>query len=180
MLVDYVNSELKKKERIVVENDGWVALVPFWAVWPYEVMILPKRQILRFQDMDLELKTQLADCTKRLLIKYDNLFQCSFPYSMGYHGTLPLILTLTLPGSKVSRFRLSLLLGAPTGQYLNEDCSHWVFHAIYYPPLLRSATVKKFMVGYEMLAQAQRDISPEQVRTSPIPLRSISSTRGEY
>ncbi|XP_027206816.2 galactose-1-phosphate uridylyltransferase [Penaeus vannamei] len=137
MLMDYVNKELEKKERLVVTNDDWVVVVPYWAVWPYETMVLPRRHVSRMTDLTETEKTSLADIIKRLTTKYDNLFECSFPYSMGWHG-------------------------APTGPCLQDDVQHWVFHGCYYPPLLRSATVKKFMVGYEMLAQAQRDLTAEQ------------------
>lgn len=137
LLVDYVAQELEKRERIVLESDHWVALVPFWAVWPYETMLAPKRHITRLYELNAAEKADLADVMKRLLTKYDNLFETSFPYSMGWHG-------------------------APTGKHLNEDVSHWQLHAAYLPPLLRSATVKKFMVGYEMLALPQRDLTPEQ------------------
>jgi len=137
LLMDYVQLELKEKERIVVENADWVVVVPYWAVWPFETMLLPKKQVLRIQDLNDQERNSLADIIKRLLTKYDNLFQVSFPYSMGWHG-------------------------APNGDYLSRDNKHWVLHASYYPPLLRSATVKKFMVGYEMLAQAQRDLTAEQ------------------
>lgn len=137
MLMDYVNRELEKKERLVVTNDDWVVVVPYWAVWPYETMVLPRRHVSRMTDLTETEKTSLADIVKKLTTKYDNLFECSFPYSMGWHG-------------------------APTGPCLQDDVQHWVFHGSYYPPLLRSATVKKFMVGYEMLAQAQRDLTAEQ------------------
>lgn len=137
MLMDYVNRELEKKERLVVTNDDWVIVVPYWAVWPYETMVLPRRHVSRMTDLTETEKTSLADIVKKLTTKYDNLFECSFPYSMGWHG-------------------------APTGPCLQDDVQHWVFHGSYYPPLLRSATVKKFMVGYEMLAQAQRDLTAEQ------------------
>jgi UDPglucose--hexose-1-phosphate uridylyltransferase len=86
LLLDYVSQELIKKVRIVVQNDNWVVLVPYWAVWPFETMILPKRQVLRLQDLNESEKCDLADAMKRLLIKYDNLFEVSFPYSMGWHG----------------------------------------------------------------------------------------------
>jgi UDPglucose--hexose-1-phosphate uridylyltransferase len=134
LLMDYLNRELQNGERVIVENDGWVALVPYWATWPYEILLLPRRQVLRLPDLTDGDRISLADILKRMLTRYDNLFQVSFPYSMGWHG-------------------------AP-----NEagDFSHWQLHAHFYPPLLRSATVKKFMVGYEMLGEAQRDITPEQ------------------
>ncbi|KAJ8304667.1 hypothetical protein KUTeg_018250 [Tegillarca granosa] len=131
MLVDYVKQECQKK------NEHWLWLVPYWAVWPYETMLLPKRHVLRIEDLNDEERNALADIMKKLLTKYDNMFETSFPYSMGWHG-------------------------APTGKRMNEDNKHWQLHALYYPPLLRSATVKKFMVGYEMLAQAQRDLTAEQ------------------
>ncbi|KAF5281026.1 hypothetical protein FQA39_LY05231 [Lamprigera yunnana] len=137
MLHDYMQKELKEKERLVYENQEWVVLVPYWAVWPFETMLLPKRHVQRFTDCDHVQKLQLAVAMRVLIAKYDNLFKCSFPYSMGWHG-------------------------APTGLSLNEDQSHWTFHGAYYPPLLRSATVKKFMVGYEMFAQSQRDLTAEK------------------
>ena len=136
LLVKYLNLELTKKERIVVENDHWLAVVPYWAVWPYETLLLPKRHVLRLPDLTRKEQESLAVIMKLLVTKYDNLFQCSFPYSMGWHG-------------------------APTGSD-DTDCSHWQLHAQYYPPLLRSATIKKFMVGYEMLASPQRDLTAEQ------------------
>jgi UDPglucose--hexose-1-phosphate uridylyltransferase len=134
LLLDYVRTELARGERIVDCNADWVVLVPFWAIWPYEVMVLPREPVLRLYDLSSLQRDRLAAITQRFLQAYDALFQCSFPYSMGWHG-------------------------APTdaGNY-----AHWQLHAHYYPPLLRSATVRKFMVGYELLAEAQRDITPEQ------------------
>jgi UDPglucose--hexose-1-phosphate uridylyltransferase len=124
-----------------VENEGWVAVVPWWAVWPYETLLLPKRHIIRLEDCNEQDKKTLADIIKRLTSKYDNLFHVSFPYSMGWHGKfISNYLYRKLSCNETS-------LGAPTGEYLGKDCKHWVFHGIYYPPLLRSATVKKFMVG---------------------------------
>ncbi|XP_064608596.1 galactose-1-phosphate uridylyltransferase-like [Liolophura sinensis] len=138
MLVDYVKQEISKRtERVLLENESWVWLVPYWAVWPYETMLLPKRHVPSLTDLTDAEKTALADIMKKLLTKYDNLFEVSFPYSMGWHG-------------------------APTGSKASQDNNHWQLHALYFPPLLRSATVKKFMVGYEMLAQAQRDLTAEQ------------------
>ncbi|XP_019638565.1 PREDICTED: galactose-1-phosphate uridylyltransferase-like [Branchiostoma belcheri] len=137
MLVDYYNLEKEKRVRIVVENEDWLVVVPYWAVWPYETLVLPRRHVLRLPDLTSSERDALADITKRLLCKYDNLFEVSFPYSMGWHG-------------------------APTGDLTDAENSHWQLHAHYYPPLLRSATVKKFMVGFEMLAQAQRDLTAEQ------------------
>lgn len=137
MLIEYLKRELEAQVRVVVENKDWAVLVPFWAVWPYEMMLLPKRHIVRMSDITEEETKTMAEIMKMLLIKYDNLFECNFPYSMGFHF-------------------------APTGTYLKEDCSHWQFHAIYLPPLLRNAQVKKHMVGYELLAQVQRDLTPEK------------------
>eukprot|EP00049_Salpingoeca_infusionum_P011261 m.193766 g.193766 ORF g.193766 m.193766 type:complete len:145 (-) comp14883_c0_seq2:234-668(-) len=107
------------------------------AFWPYETMLLPKRHVLRLTDLTDDEKTSLAVAMKALLIKYDNLFETSFPYSMGWHG-------------------------APTGDSKDADCTHWQLHAIYYPPLLRSAAVRKFVAGYELHAEAQRDLTAEQ------------------
>ncbi|XP_065336024.1 galactose-1-phosphate uridylyltransferase [Cloeon dipterum] len=143
LLKDYVTQECSKKERIVFSNSDWVVLVPYWALWPFETMILPipKEESVplpkRMTDLSADQIESLAEAVKVITTKYDNLFNTSFPYSMGWHG-------------------------APTGKYLAENMNHWVFHGIYYPPLLRSATIKKFMVGYELLAQAQRDLTAEQ------------------
>jgi len=133
LLLDYLEEELSKRERIVSENDQWAVVVPYWAIWPYETMLIPKKHTRRLSDLSLIQKEGLADIMKTLLIKYDNIFQTSFPYSMGWHG-------------------------AP---FLTDDTDHWQVHAHYYPPLLRSASVRKFMVGFEMLGNAQRDITPE-------------------
>jgi UDPglucose--hexose-1-phosphate uridylyltransferase len=133
LLVDDLRWEDRRKVRIVTENDHWVALVPFWAVWPFETLLLPRRHVLRLPDLDEIERDDLARILKRLLVRYDNLFHSSFPYTMGWHG-------------------------AP---HLPGDCSHWQLHAHFYPPLLRSAAIRKFMVGYEMLAEPQRDITPE-------------------
>lgn len=133
MLFDYLTSELEKKERIVVENDSFIALVPFWAVWPFETMIISKRAVSSLLELTDEEKTGLADIYKKLTIKYDNLFEVSFAYSAGVHQ-------------------------APTD---GEEHPEWHLHMHFYPPLLRSASVKKFMVGYEMLGTPQRDITAE-------------------
>lgn len=134
LLVDYVQQELQKKERIVVETTHWVAVVPFWAIWPFETLLLPKTHIKRLTDLNAEQCEDLALILKKLTTRYDNLFSTSFPYSMGFHA-------------------------APFNQDSNE---HWQLHAHFYPPLLRSATVRKFMVGYEMLGESQRDLTAEQ------------------
>jgi len=150
LLLDYAQQEEGKKERIVVSNEDWLAVVPYWAVWPYETMIMPRRRhILRMSCLSSAERESLAGIMKALTIKYDNLFSCSFPYSMGFHG-------------------------APTGPDQDDaDYSYWQFHAIYYPPLLRSASVKKFMVGYEMLANPQRDLTAEQAADK---LRNLPDT----
>ena len=133
LLLQYGKKELRKEERIVEENPSWLAVVPYWAVWPFELLLLPNRDVKRLTGLNSLEKEQLAEILKKLLSRYDNLFQTSFPYSMGWHG-------------------------APFG----EESSHWQLHAHFYPPLLRSASVRKFMVGYELLAEAQRDLTPEQ------------------
>ncbi|MFN8439295.1 MAG: UDP-glucose--hexose-1-phosphate uridylyltransferase [Caldilineaceae bacterium] len=143
LLVDYVELESSRQERIVVENNDWVALVPYWALWPFEILLLPRRPVLRIPDLSSSERDTLSDILKRLLTRYDNLFETSFPYSMGWHG-------------------------APNDA---ADYTHWQLHAHFYPPLLRSATVKKFMVGYEMLGEAQRDLTPEQAAER---LRAVS------
>ncbi len=143
LLMDYTALELEGGERLVVANDSWLALVPYWAVWPFEVLLLPRRPVLRLPDLAGGERDALADILKRLLTRYDNLFETSFPYSMGWHG-------------------------APLD---SDGYPHWQLHAHFYPPLLRSATVKKFMVGYEMLSEPQRDITPEQAAER---LRSLS------
>ncbi len=137
LLIDYLELECQQQERIVEANDDWIAVVPFWAVWPFETLLLPRRHVLRIQDLENRERTALAEIMKKLLTRYDNLFECSFPYSMGWHG-------------------------APTGGTADAEVQHWQLHAHAFPPLLRSATVKKFMVGYEMLAEAQRDLTAEQ------------------
>ncbi len=120
--------------REVVATEHWLAIVPFWAAWPFEVLLLPRSDVRRLPDLDPGQRTDLARALKLLTTRYDNLFQCSFPYSMGWHG-------------------------APFGE---DPAAHWRLHAHFYPPLLRSASVRKFMVGYEMLAEPQRDLTAEQ------------------
>ena len=120
--------------RVVVQTEHWLAIVPYWATWPFETLLLPRFPIRRLPDLTTDQRRELAMVLKALTTRYDNLFSCSFPYSMGWHG-------------------------APFGQH---DDGHWLLHAHFYPPLLRSASVRKFMVGYEMLAEPQRDLTPEQ------------------
>lgn len=129
--------------RVVVETDHWLAIVPFWAAWPFETLLLPTSAVRRLPDLTADQRADLARALGALTIRYDNLFNTSFPYSMGWHG-------------------------APFGQ---ADDGHWQLHAHFYPPLLRSASVRKFMVGYEMLAEAQRDLTPEQAAER---LRAVS------
>jgi UDPglucose--hexose-1-phosphate uridylyltransferase len=134
LLLDYARLEAERGERLVVANPDWLVVVPYWAVWPFETLLLPRRPMLRLPDLTGGERDSLAQIIQQLLIRYDNLFEASFPYSMGWHG-------------------------APT-----DDGAYpgWQLHAHYYPPLLRSATVKKFIVGYEMLAEVQRDLTAEQ------------------
>jgi UDPglucose--hexose-1-phosphate uridylyltransferase len=134
LLIDYLLLETEQQERIVAENELWLAVVPYWAVWPFGMQLLPRRPVLRLPELSDVQRGALAQILKSLLIKYDNLFQASFPYSMGWHG-------------------------APTDGNEHPD---WQLHAHFYPPLLRSSTVKKFMVGYELLAEPQRDLTAEQ------------------
>jgi UDPglucose--hexose-1-phosphate uridylyltransferase len=157
LLVDYANLEAARQApsglqtvRMVVENEHWLAVVPYWAVWPFETLLLPRRHVLRLPDLSDPERDGLAQILKRLLTKYDNLFEVSFPYSMGWHGapTGPSTGSGQVPSTNLEE-------GA-------DDYEHWQLHAHFYPPLLRSATVKKFMVGYEMLAEAQRDLTAEQ------------------
>lgn len=160
LLIDYANLELKQEERIVVQNEYWLAVVPYWAVWPFELLLLPRPHVLRLPDLTNEQRDALADILKKLLIKYDNLFETSFPYSMGWHGAP---FSLNLPQVPSEKPQL--------GKNLREvGADHWQLHAHFYPPLLRSATVKKFLVGYEMLAEAQRDLTAEQ---AAVRLRSL-------
>ena len=134
LLLEYARQEAQNGERTVVINDHWLVVVPYWATWPFETLLMPRHHTLRLPDLEDDRRDALADILKRLLTRYDNLFETSFPYSMGWHG-------------------------APT---MHGDYRHWHLHAHFYPPLLRSATVRKFMVGYELLAEAQRDLTPEQ------------------
>lgn len=134
MLMDVAEREAEAKERVVVETKHWLAIVPWWASWPFETLLLPRFPVQRLPDLDNVQRDDLALALGKLTARYDNLFNCSFPYSMGWHG-------------------------APFTQGPHD---HWQLHAHFYPPLLRSATVRKFMVGYEMMAEPQRDMTPEQ------------------
>ncbi|WP_408634500.1 UDP-glucose--hexose-1-phosphate uridylyltransferase [Paracoccus zhejiangensis] len=150
LLVDYAAAESAQAERVVIENDDWIAVVPWWAVWPFETLVLPRRHVLRLPDLTGTERDGLADLLGRLCSRYDNLFETEFPYTMGWHG-------------------------APTAA---GRWDHWQLHAHFYPPLLRSATVRKFMVGYELLSEAQRDLTPEQAaeRLRSLPDQHFKST----
>ena len=134
LLSDYLDHELRKKQRLVELNEHWLSVVPWWAIWPFETLIIPKRHVTGLHELSGDEQVALAELLKNLLSRYDNLFQASFPYSMGWHGA----------------------------SFFSNSKDAWRLHAHIYPPLLRSSTIRKFMVGYEMLAEVQRDISPEQ------------------
>ena len=133
LLLDYVKLELENSERLVAANDFFAALVPFWAVWPFEIMLVSTKPVRRLGDLDDQAQTALAEIMLQITQRYDKLFNVSFPYSMGFHQ-------------------------AP---YDGEQHAEWVLHAHFYPPLLRSATIRKFMVGFELMAMPQRDITAE-------------------
>lgn len=145
LLLDYVHAEIKKQERIIFETEYFAALVPFWAFWPFETMLLPKFSVQSIDKLSDGQRDDLSLAIKKLTCRYDNLFECSFPYSMGWHN-------------------------APAD---GQEHPEWQLHAHYYPPLLRSATVKKFVAGFELLAEKQRDLTPEQAAAR---LRELSDT----
>jgi UDPglucose--hexose-1-phosphate uridylyltransferase len=134
LLCDYLGQEQKARERLVEENEHFAVVVPFWAVWPFETMIISKRHAGSLAELSSQERDALAALLKKLTTRYDQLFNAPFPYSMGFHQS-------------------------PT-----DDAPHpeWHLHAHFYPPLLRSATVRKFMVGFEMLGSPQRDLTAEQ------------------
>ncbi len=134
LLLDYVQQEQAYGERIVCQNADWLVVVPYWACWPFETLLLPTFPVARLTELSVEQQRSLAQILSNLLRRYDALFDVSFPHTMGWHG-------------------------APND---GSTAEHWQLHAHFYPPLLRSSTVKKFMVGYEMLAEVQRDLTPEQ------------------
>ena len=163
LLADYLARELAARERIVVENDAFVTLVPFWAVWPFETLVVARRPVASLLDLTNEERDALADMLKRITTRYDNLFETSFPYSMGIHQQ-PTASGFRRPasGDVPGSSRASRGHGdSDAGRRTPDAGSWWHFHIHFYPPLLRSATVKKFMVGYEMLGEAQRDLTPE-------------------
>ena len=133
LLQDYLDLELEKQERLVCANDHFVVLVPFWAVWPFETLLISRRPVSALDELHNDERTALADILRQTTIRYDNLFLTSFPYTMGFHQR-------------------------PTD---GADYPEFHLHAHFYPPLLRSATIKKFIVGYEMLAMPQRDLTAE-------------------
>lgn len=145
LLCEYLKTELAAGERVIFENDHFAAVVPWWAVWPFEVMLLSKRHAGAMPQFDSVERDALADALRRLCTRFDNLFETSFPYTMGFHQS-------------------------PTDGESHEE---WHFHAHFYPPLLRSATVRKFMVGFEMLGMPQRDITAESAAER---LRACSET----
>ncbi|HEX6467128.1 MAG TPA: UDP-glucose--hexose-1-phosphate uridylyltransferase [Terriglobales bacterium] len=133
LLCDYTRLEEEQKIRVICRNEAFVAMVPFWAVWPFEVLLCSRRHVATFADFTGDELTSLSKILKQITSTYDKVFDVPFPYSMGFHPS-------------------------PTDQ---DDHPEWHFHAHFYPPLLRSATVRKFMVGFEMLGMPQRDITPE-------------------
>ena len=149
LLLDYVAQE-SSGPRVVAEDDDWLCVVPFWATWPFETLIIAKGPAARLADLAPDARDSLGASITALLTRYDNLFEHPFPYSMGWHQ-------------------------APFG---DESHDHWQLHAHFYPPLLRSATVRKFMVGYELLAETQRDLTPEQAaeRLAALPGRHYADT----
>ena len=153
LLSDYLAREAMDRQRVVCENEHFVVVVPFWAVWPFETLLISRRPVSSLLDLQDQERTSLADILRQITIRYDNLFNTSFPYSMGFHQR-------PTDGKQYPEFHL---------------------HAHFYPPLLRSATIKKFMVGYEMLAMPQRDVTPElaAARLREVPARHYleSSTR---
>jgi UDPglucose--hexose-1-phosphate uridylyltransferase len=145
LLCDYLKLEIKSGERLIWANDSFCALVPFWAIWPFETLLISKRHTTGMDDFDETERTALADILKRVTMSYDKLFQVSFPYSMGFHQR-------------------------PTDGRAHPE---WHLQAHFYPPLLRSATIRKFMVGYELLAMPQRDITAESAAQR---LRDLANT----
>jgi UDPglucose--hexose-1-phosphate uridylyltransferase len=133
LLADYVEAETRIGSRIVTSNEHWTALVPFWAVWPFELLLLPQRRLRDFEDLGAEEETSLAKLLHSVIAAYDRLFETPFPYSMGWHPR-------------------------PSD---GETHAEWILHAHFYPPLLRSASIRKFQVGFEMFAMPQRDLTPE-------------------
>jgi UDPglucose--hexose-1-phosphate uridylyltransferase len=148
LLLDYAQAEAAQfEQRGVVRTEHWIAVVPHWAAWPFETLLMPLAPVHRLSALGAAQQSDLALALRLLTARYDNLFRCPFPYSMGWHGA---------PGLAGD------MSGRGDGPVHEPHWPHWHLHAHFYPPLLRSATVRKFMVGFEMLAEAQRDITPEQ------------------
>jgi UDPglucose--hexose-1-phosphate uridylyltransferase len=145
LLCDYLALEREAGERIVCQNESFTVLVPYWAVWPFEVMVLSNRHLTAMDEFDDAERRRLADILKRITMRYDHVFDAPFPYTMGFHQR-------------------------PTDGAAHAECH---FHAHYYPPLLRSATVRKFMVGFELLGNPQRDITAEGAAAR---LREVAET----
>jgi len=133
LICDYAALESARRERVVDENGSWMAVVPFWAVWPFETLVMPRAHVTALDGLDDAARDGLAAILKSVTAGHDRLFAAPFPYSMGFHQR-------------------------PTD---SQPHTEWHLHAHFYPPLLRSATVRKFLVGYEMLAAPQRDLTPE-------------------
>jgi len=149
LLCDYVALENRERVRVVVENDDFLTVVPYWATWPFETLVLPRRHARDIAELSARERDALSDMLKRTTTRYDNLFRTSFPYSLGFHQR-------------------------PTD---GKEYPEWHFHAHFFPPLLRSATVRKFMVGYELLAMPQRDITAE---TSAERLRAVPDSHRAF
>ena len=143
LLLDYCKDEKNQKIRVVLKNKDWTVIVPYWATWPFETIIIANRDVSNLDELSNSERINLAEILKTLIATYDNLFKTEFPYSMGWHNA---------PSSKLVN----------QNKYTEDGIMAWQLHGHFYPPLLRSATVKKFMVGYELLSEAQRDITPEQ------------------
>jgi UDPglucose--hexose-1-phosphate uridylyltransferase len=144
LLLDYAETEIRDGTRVVEANSDWLLVVPYWATWPFEYLLLPRRPVSKIEQLTNLERRSLSRILKRGLSRYDNLFETPFPYSLGWHG-------------------------APGGI---ESKEHWQLHAHLFPPLLRSSSVRKFMVGYEMLAESQRDLTAEEAAER---LRSVSA-----
>ena len=151
LLEDYLALELELGERVVAQNDGFVALVPFWAIWPFELLVVSRRPVAHLAALDGAERDALGDILKRITTRYDNLFETPFPYSGGFHQ-------------------------APTDGAAHGE---WHLHMHFYPPLLRSATVRKFLVGYEMLGEPQRDLTPESAAARLRELPEVHYTAAE-
>jgi UDPglucose--hexose-1-phosphate uridylyltransferase len=151
LLCDYLQLELKHRERIVCENESFVVLVPYWAIWPFETMVLSRRHVGGLGDLSELERTHLAEILRQVTICYDNVFEAPFPYSMGFHQHPP----------------------------KSERGNDWHLHAHYLPPLLRSISVRKFMVGFELLGTPQRDITPEDAAVRLLEARDAHYLGGQ-